>query len=89
MSDVVDLLLQKNIVALFQGKSEAGQRSLGNRSLLFDPRVSNGKDIVNQIKKEKTFVHLQELFFKKKHHKWFNMLSLQRKSLYAICNGCL
>jgi carbamoyltransferase len=43
--DIVNLLLQKNIVALFQGKSEAGQRALGNRSLLFDARVSNGKDL--------------------------------------------
>ena len=38
------------VVAIFQGKSEAGQRALGNRSLLFDPRVKNGRDIVNQIK---------------------------------------
>ena len=52
---VSELLIDKNIVALFQGKSEAGQRALGNRSLLFDPRVIDGKDIVNRVKKRENF----------------------------------
>lgn len=54
-TDVADIISEGNIVALFQGRSEAGQRALGNRSLLFDPRVENGKDIVNFIKKRETF----------------------------------
>ena len=76
-SVVVDLLLQKNVVALFQGKSEAGQRSLGNRSLLFDPRVSNGKDIVNQIKRRENFRPFAGTILQEEAHKWFNMLSLK------------
>ena len=76
-SDIVDLLLQKNVVALFQGKSEAGQRALGNRSLLFDPRVSNGKDIVNQIKRRENFRPFAGTILQEKAHKWFNMLSLK------------
>lgn len=76
-SDIVDLLLQKNVVALFQGKSEAGQRALGNRSLLFDPRVSNGKDIVNQIKKRENFRPFAGTILQEEAHKWFNMLSLK------------
>jgi carbamoyltransferase len=76
-SDIIDLLLQKNVVALFQGKSEAGQRSLGNRSLLFDPRVSNGKDIVNQIKKRENFRPFAGTILQEEAYKWFNMLSLK------------
>jgi len=76
-SDVVDLLLQKNVVALFQGKSEAGQRALGNRSLLFDPRVSNGKDVVNQIKRRENFRPFAGTILQEEAHKWFNMLSLK------------
>lgn len=53
--EVVDLLMKKNIVAIFQGKSEIGERALGNRSLLFDPRVKNGSNIVNKIKKRENF----------------------------------
>ena len=75
--DIVNLLLQKNIVALFQGKSEAGQRALGNRSLLFDPRVLNGKDIVNQIKRRENFRPFAGTILQEEAHKWFNMLSLE------------
>jgi carbamoyltransferase len=75
--DIVDLLLEKNVVALFQGESEAGQRALGNRSLLFDPRVSNGKDVVNQIKRRENFRPFAGTILQEEAHKWFNMLSLK------------
>jgi carbamoyltransferase len=75
--DIVNLLLQKNIVALFQGKSEAGQRALGNRSLLFDARVSNGKDLVNQIKRRENFRPFAGSILLEEAHNWFNMLSLK------------
>jgi carbamoyltransferase len=75
--DVVDLLLQQNVVALFQGKSEAGQRALGNRSLLFDPRNTKGKDIVNQIKKRENFRPFAGSILQEEAFKWFNMLSLK------------
>ena len=76
-ADIINLILQKNIVALFQGKSEAGQRALGNRSLLFDARVSNGKDIVNQIKKRENFRPFAGSILQEEASKWFDMLSLK------------
>jgi carbamoyltransferase len=84
--DIVDLLLEKNVVALFQGKSEAGQRALGNRSLLFDPRVSNGKDIVNQIKRRENFRPFAGSVLQEEAYKWFDMLSLKESPYmqYAI-----
>ena len=84
--DIVNLILQKNIVALFQGKSEAGQRALGNRSLLFDPRVLNGKDIVNQIKKRENFRPFAGSILQEEASKWFNMLSLKESHYmqYAV-----
>jgi carbamoyltransferase len=75
--DIVNLIINKNIVALFQGKSEAGQRAFGNRSLLFDPRVLNGKDIVNQIKKRENFRPFAGSILQEEASKWFNMLSLK------------
>jgi carbamoyltransferase len=84
--DIVNLLLQKNIVALFQGKSEAGQRALGNRSLLFDARVSNGKDLVNQIKRRENFRPFAGSILLEEASKWFNILSLQESPYmqYAV-----
>ena len=51
----VEQILNQQIVAIFQNSSEYGPRGLGNRSLLFDPRNKNGKDIVNKIKKREWF----------------------------------
>ena len=48
--DVAKLIRDGNIVTIFQGRSEGGPRALGNRSILFDPTIKDGKDIVNQIK---------------------------------------
>ena len=85
-NDIVNLILQKNIVALFQGKSEAGQRALGNRSLLFDPRVLDGKDIVNKIKKRENFRPFAGSILLEEASKWFNMVSLKESPYmqYAI-----
>ena len=47
---VVELIRNKNIVTLFQGKSENGPRALGNRSILFDPTFEDGKRLRKQRK---------------------------------------
>jgi carbamoyltransferase len=44
---VAKKLVDKNIIAWFQGRSEFGQRALGNRSILADPTVADIKDKVN------------------------------------------
>lgn len=40
-------LAEGRIVGWFQGAMEFGQRALGNRSILLDPRRKDGKDVVN------------------------------------------
>lgn len=44
---VVDLLLDEQIVAWFQGRMEYGPRALGKRSILIDPQLEDGMDRVN------------------------------------------
>lgn len=75
-SDVVDLLVNGEIIALYQGKSEVGQRSLGNRSLLFDPRVSNGKTIVNKIKRRENYRPFAASILLEYSHDWFDLKTL-------------
>jgi len=41
------LLSEGKIIGWFQGKMEFGQRALGNRSILADPRRADMKDLVN------------------------------------------
>jgi carbamoyltransferase len=52
---VAELLTKQKIIAIYQGRSESGPRALGNRSILFDPRVTNAKDIVNTVKQREWF----------------------------------
>ena len=48
-------LLRKEPVGIFQGRSEQGQRGLGNRSLLMDATHKDAVDLVNKIKKREWF----------------------------------
>lgn len=48
--EIANYLSQSKIVAVYNGLAEAGPRALGNRSILFDPRNPNAKDIVNKVK---------------------------------------
>jgi carbamoyltransferase len=51
-----ELLAAGKIVGWFQGRMEAGPRSLGNRSILADPRDPTMKDTLNRrVKKRESF----------------------------------
>jgi len=47
--EVAQAIANGKIVGWFQGKSESGNRALGNRSILADPRNPNIKDIINNF----------------------------------------
>jgi carbamoyltransferase len=53
--DIAKIIYSGNIVAMYYGLAEAGPRALGNRSILFDPRIKNGKDIINVVKKREWY----------------------------------
>lgn len=82
-SFVCNLLTSGNIVSLFQGRAEAGPRALGNRSLLFDPRIKNGKDIVNGVKRREPFRPFACSVLLEESHNWFDM-SLIEESLHMM-----
>ncbi len=54
VNEVAKILL-KEPVAIFQSRSEQGQRGLGNRSLLMNPLDKNCMDKINKIKKREWF----------------------------------
>lgn len=49
------LLSQGKKIGWYQGEGEVGPRALGNRSILMDPRIPNGKEIINLIKKRENY----------------------------------
>jgi len=52
---LVDLLKKHKIIGVANGRAEFGPRALGHRSLLADPRGSEIKDKVNEIKRRQKF----------------------------------
>jgi carbamoyltransferase len=84
--DVVNLLKDKNIVAIFQGGSENGPRALGNRSILFDPTVADGKDFVNQVKRREYFRPFAGTILKEHVHEWFDLRGMNESPnmMYAV-----
>ncbi|MBX3205811.1 MAG: carbamoyltransferase [Labilithrix sp.] len=65
-------LVDGKIIGWFQGRMEFGQRALGNRSILLDPRRKDGKDIVNAaIKFREAFRPFAPAILLEKTHEWF------------------
>jgi carbamoyltransferase len=55
VNELLDGLLTESIVGVASGRAEFGPRALGNRSLLADPRGSEIKEKVNDIKRRQQF----------------------------------
>lgn len=72
---VSELLANKKIVGWYQGNGEIGPRALGNRSILMDPSLINGKEIIND---------------KVKHREWFRPFGAsileEKTSQYFDCD---
>lgn len=83
---VAQLLANRNIVAIYQGKAESGPRALGNRSILYDPRDPNGRDVVNTIKKREYFRPFAGSVLAEYAKKWFDMAGLTSSPymMYAV-----
>ncbi len=69
-------ILQNDVVAIFQSRSEQGQRGLGNRSLLISPLNSESHNKLNDIKKREWFRPFALSIKQEESHKWFDMLGL-------------
>lgn len=74
---VAKLLEKRKVVAVFQGRSEAGPRALGNRSILYDPTDPEGKDKINRIKKRESFRPFAGSVLLPHAKKWFDMAGLE------------
>jgi carbamoyltransferase len=84
--DVIELMTNKNIVAMFQGRAENGPRALGNRSLMFDPTFEDGKDFVNGIKHREYFRPFAGSILAEDAHEWFDLRGMEDSPhmMYAV-----
>ena len=70
---VVTRLIKKQIGAIFQGKLEMGPRALGNRSIIADPRMKDGKDRVNIVKNREWYRPFACSILEEHAREWFEM----------------
>jgi carbamoyltransferase len=85
-NEVAKLISEKNIVAIFQGRSEAGPRALGNRSILYDPRDPDGKNVVNKVKGREWFRPFAGSCLKEDANDWFDLAGMEESPfmMYAV-----
>ncbi len=75
---IAELIHQGEIVALVQGRSEAGPRALGNRSFLFNATREHGKDEMNKIKKREWFRPFACAVLEEDAPEWFEMGNIKK-----------
>lgn len=85
---IAQLISEGNIVCMYQGGSEAGPRALGNRSILFDPRVKDGKDIVNEVKHREWFRPFAGTILKEHVHEWFDLRGMESTPFMMYAVNC-
>lgn len=74
LADVARGIADGEIVALYQGRSEAGPRALGNRSILASPRDGRTRDFVNsQVKHREWFRPLAPVVRQESASRFFEM----------------
>ena len=73
-SVAANLLKDGTLVGWFQGRMEFGQRALGSRSILADPRDPRMKDLVNAaVKYRESFRPFAPAILEEKAQDWFDM----------------
>lgn len=85
-STVAEIIKSGSVVALFQGKAESGPRALGNRSLLCDPRLKNGKELLNTVKSRESFRPFAASILEEEAKNWFELRGLESSPfmMYAL-----
>lgn len=85
-ADVAKIISEKNIVAMYQGRSEAGPRALGNRSILYDPTDPKGKDTVNKVKGREWFRPFAGSMMQEYFEEWFDTYGMEESPfmMYAM-----
>jgi len=78
VDDIVNLIADQKSVAVYQGFSEAGQRALGNRSILFDATNPDARTLVNLIKKREWYRPFAAMILEEDANEYFDMLGLKK-----------
>lgn len=82
--DISSFLIDKKVVAVYNGLAEAGPRALGNRSILFNPTFEDAKDFVNKVKKREWYRPFAAMVLEEDAHKYFEMMGIEKSQYMTI-----
>ena len=85
LDEIID---NEQIVAIFQNHSEWGPRALGNRSIMFDPRHPNAKNIMNTVKKREAYRPFAVTVMLEHAEEYFDMLQLPESPWMSFAIQC-
>jgi carbamoyltransferase len=85
VANIIKELHNNKIVGVANGRAEFGPRALGNRSLLADPRGSEIKDKVNEIKRRQKFRPFAPVILEEHVGDYFDMPRGFSDSRYMQC----
>jgi len=85
ISDTAELICDGKIVGWFDGGSELGPRALGQRSILCDPRRSDGKEILNRrVKMREAFRPFAPAVLLEEAPNWFDFGNTAPESPFML-----
>jgi len=85
IKQIADLLNQNKSIAVYKDLAEAGQRALGNRSILFNALNLDAKGIVNRIKKREWYRPFACIVLEEDANVYFDMGKIKSSPFMTIC----
>jgi len=84
ISEIAKLISEGKSVAVYNGLAEAGPRSLGNRSILFDCRDKDAKEKVNKIKNREWYRPFAAMVLEDESNEYFKMGKIKKSDFMTI-----
>lgn len=88
VKDLINLLLEGKSLGLFDGSPEAGPRALGHRSILLDPRLKDGREKINKIKKREWYRPFAGVILKEDLEQYFYTNGISESPYMTINFDC-
>ena len=85
IKEIAKLLYEDKSVAVYTSLAEAGQRALGNRSILFNALNPDAKDLVNKIKKREWYRPFACMVLEEDANIYFDMGRIKSSPFMTIC----
>jgi carbamoyltransferase len=85
IEDIAQLIYQDKSVAVYTGIAEAGQRALGNRSILFNALNPDAKELVNKIKNREWYRPFAAMVLEEDANIFFDMGQIKSSPFMTIC----